>query len=1663
MKKLRLLTLSIFTCIIAIIMLNIFSEVKAESSSPIYLGIVSLRNSGYGYKQAGKQVWKIAQYDSLTDATADLSKTIYCIKAGPGFGSEDMSTGGKQRVSTYNQKFNLRDYSSIEKPYNLVLPTGENYNKLLWLLDNFYVIPEIDNKAEREEFLKNKIPNERYDLLTNDDIDVVQQLAIWYFTNAGTEYQYDFIQLYRNTLINVDSDYKNLSDLLGEDGQAEQDAISALYEYYITNADGNYTSKNITTTPIEFIKDNAQMQTIGENFVAGPYRINQILDIDFNVDASFTDMNDNPITPTLAIKDEEGNIEQTDKNLKELMGTDFYLVMPISSDLTGIKINIKSSYESRTVTYWSAENAPNTEQPVVIIEETPYTFSDTTSIVVQRPFDLALRKFITQVNGIDVSSRQPQVDVSALKAGTDTTATYNHAKNPIKVNVGDIVTYTIRVYNEGNKNGYVSQITDHLPEGLEFIVDDEINIRYGWKLASSSDLKTITTNFLSKDNETVDKQNIINAFDGSNLSYKDVQIRCKVVSVDPMPTKLTNIAEITGFTDEDGNEVTDRDSQKSNINLPVGTDLENYKDPEINRGEEYIPGQQDDDDFEKLILKEFDLSLRKFITSLNGTQITNREPNVDLTTLKAGSSTTAIYNHTKSPVKVTLGDEVEYTIRVYNEGEVDGYVSQITDYLPDQLEFVPDNEINKQYGWTQDEANSKIIRTDYLSKAKETETNANKILAFDGTNISYKEVKIICRVISTDSMPTKITNIAEISGFTDAAGNTVTDRDSQENNIQLPSDLPGYKDDEINKSYVPGQQDDDDFEKLMIKEFDLSLRKFITEINDEDITNREPEVDVTELAAGTSTTAIYNHTKAPIAIETGDIIIYTIRVYNEGDVDGYATQITDHLPEQLEFIQDNELNIKYGWVQDTSNNKIIRTNYLSKDNEQAEGDNLIYAFNGSDLDYKDVQIACKVIQTEPMPNKITNIAEITDFTNSNGEDVIDRDSQENNVQIPEDLPGYQDNEMSKDYIPGQQDDDDFEKLTLKLFDLSLRKFITKVNETNITSRIPQVDITPLRDGSSTTAIYNHSKEPVDVTIGSIVEYTIRIYNEGDVDGYVSSIIDHIPEQLEYLPANETNVKYGWVMLDNNGNETKSVTEAKTLKTNYLSKENEASSGENLISAFDGTTVYYKDVKIAFKVVKTEPMPEKITNIAEIANFTDKDGNDTTDRDSQENNVQIPEDLPGYKDNEINKDYVPGQQDDDDFEKVNIVEFDLSLRKFITAVNDTEVTNREPEVDITPLINKTGTTAIYNHSKDPVLVSNGNFVTYTIRVYNEGEVDGYANRIKDDIPEGLEFLPENEINKEYRWVMIDEEGNVTEDIESAVAIETDYLSKEQEKEKNSNLISAFNGDKLDYKDVKVAFKVTEPNTSDRIIINQAQISEDSDKDGNEVEDKDSTPDVWNEGEDDQDIEKVKVQYFDLSLRKWVTEAIVIKNGEQTITQTGHKAEDDPESIVSVDLKDKDIKDVTVKFKYSIRVTNEGNIAGYVKEIKDYIPEGLIFVAEDNQLWTQLDEDTIITTQTENILLEPGESTEVEVVLTWDKEKQYFGLMNNIAEISKDDNDFDSPDVDSTPDNQKQGEDDIDDAPVMVTVKTGQIIMYIAISMVVLLAIFGGIILIKKFVL
>ena len=85
------------------------------------------------------------------------------------------------------------------------------------------------------------------------------------------------------------------------------------------------------------------------------------------------------------------------------------------------------------------------------------------------------------------------------------------------------------------------------------------------------------------------------------------------------------------------------------------------------------------------------------------------------------------------------------------------------------------------------------------------------------------------------------------------------------------------------------------------------------------------------------------------------------------------------------------------------------------------------------------------------------------------------------------------------------------------------------------------------------------------------------------------------------------------------------------------------------------------------------------------------------------------------------------------------QFDLSLRKYITKINNQNMSDsRTPQIDLTNLKNLTDTTAIYKHRKDPVLVKYNDTVTYQIQVYNEGNVAGYVNEIKDQLPSGLKF-------------------------------------------------------------------------------------------------------------------------------------------------------------------------------------------------------------------------------------------------------------------------------------------------------------------------------------
>ena len=136
-----------------------------------------------------------------------------------------------------------------------------------------------------------------------------------------------------------------------------------------------------------------------------------------------------------------------------------------------------------------------------------------------------------------------------------------------------------------------------------------------------------------------------------------------------------------------------------------------------------------------------------------------------------------------------------------------------------------------------------------------------------------------------------------------------------------------------------------------------------------------------------------------------------------------------------------------------------------------------------------------------------------------------------------------------------------------------------------------------------------------------------------------------------------------------------------------------------------------------------------------------------------------------------------------------------------------------------------------------------------------------------------------------------------------------------------------------------------------------------------------------------------------------------------------------------------------------------------EIKDYIPEGLEFVADDNTGWYKITDNVVATDALANTLLKAnGGTASVNITLKWVNGENNLGKKTNVAEISADDNEFKSPDVDSTPDNRVPDEDDIDNAPVILSISTGSstnhhygLVVTVSVIMI------TGIALIKKYVL
>ncbi|MBQ2937703.1 MAG: Cys-Gln thioester bond-forming surface protein, partial [Clostridia bacterium] len=255
----------IVAIIIAFIMIFSYISPVIAVSKTSFTVKRSAERDGYQYWINGKRVNKF---------TVSGYGAAYCLKADANFNEKSYSYNRSYNMKTEVKAIKGVDWKSSElthtkkevgikrtyektdsgayaytRPKLTVNESGTgvtycNYNAVLWLLDNMYIPVSSSTKNKEfkkqlyEEVFATAIEKHNFKVssvkLTDEDIQVVQQWAIWYFTNSE-ESKYHVTTLPTVKVKNSSGGTLHTINSLGETGR-NQKYMNALYVYLIENA-----------------------------------------------------------------------------------------------------------------------------------------------------------------------------------------------------------------------------------------------------------------------------------------------------------------------------------------------------------------------------------------------------------------------------------------------------------------------------------------------------------------------------------------------------------------------------------------------------------------------------------------------------------------------------------------------------------------------------------------------------------------------------------------------------------------------------------------------------------------------------------------------------------------------------------------------------------------------------------------------------------------------------------------------------------------------------------------------------------------------------------------------------------------------------------------------------------------------------------------------------------------------------------------------------------------------------------------------------------------------------------------------------------------------------------------------------------------------------------
>lgn len=198
--------------------------------------------------------------------------------------------------------------------------------------------------------------------------------------------------------------------------------------------------------------------------------------------------------------------------------------------------------------------------------------------------------------------------------------------------------------------------------------------------------------------------------------------------------------------------------------------------------------------------------------------------------------------------------------------------------------------------------------------------------------------------------------------------------------------------------------------------------------------------------------------------------------------------------------------------------------------------------------------------------------------------------------------------------------------------------------------------------------------------------------------------------------------------------------------------------------------------------------------------------------------------------------------------------------------------------------------------------------------------------------------------------------------------------------------------------------------------------------------------------------VPVKKFDMQLDKYVTKVTV--QNSQTVTKDYNE-----EKLAKQEIKGKEVNSTTVVVEYTIRITNKGDVPGYVKKVADYLSSDYKFNSELNKDWYQ-ENGVVYSTSLADTKINPGESKDLKLIAIKQMKESNVGLTTNTAEIVNTYNELGLKDINSTEGNKVQGENDMSSADVIIAIKTGQIILVVTLIITAVLIAIAVILFIRK---